>query len=346
MRDEGDGMTRRRLLLAALAASRPAAAQSVAPPLLDRGFGRVTQIVEGVYATLADPGKGPQCASNGGIVAGRDAVLIVEGHMEPAGAALEIEAARMVSKAPVRGAIDTHFHLDHTFGNRAYAEQKISILAHEKVAGLMQERYVAVQGADKAPLLAPHEQKLARARDAVDKERKQADLEKFKWMYGVIDGTRIALPTESLRTTDLPKRIDLGGLSAVIEFCPGHTETDLLIQVPERNVVFAGDLLFYRSYPVSVDANMLAWRKALDRLSHYGSRIRFVPGHGPVCGQETVREQAALFDHLREHAGKMRRAGVTVEEAERRYVVPKPFESFRISSWGWTIGAAMQSLYS
>ena len=36
--------------------------------------------------------------------AGRDAVLIVEGHMQPAGAALEIEVARMMSKAAVRGA--------------------------------------------------------------------------------------------------------------------------------------------------------------------------------------------------------------------------------------------------
>ena len=47
---------------------------------------------------------------------GRNAVLIVEGHMQPAGAA-----------------VVTHFHLGHTFGNLGYAEQRIPILAHEKV---------------------------------------------------------------------------------------------------------------------------------------------------------------------------------------------------------------------
>src|SRR5215510_14400307 len=164
-------MTRRELLVAL-------AARAVAAPVLDRGFGRVTQIAEGVYATLADPAKGTQCASNGGIIVGRDAVLIVEGHMEPAGAALEVEAARMVSKAPIRGAIDTHFHLDHTFGNAAYAEQKIPIIAHEKVVALMKERYVAIKGADKAPLLAPAERKVASAHDATEKARRQEDLEK------------------------------------------------------------------------------------------------------------------------------------------------------------------------
>lgn len=332
-------MTRRDLLLGL-------AARAMAAPVLDRGFGRVTQIAEGVYATIADGSKGPQCASNGGVIAGRDAVLIVEGHMEPAGAALEIEAARMVSKAPVRGAVDTHFHLDHTFGNAAYAEKKIRIIAHEKSATLMQERYAAIKGTDKAPLIAPWEQKLARALDATEKARRQVDLEKIKWMYAAIDATPIALPTELLRTADLPKRIDLGGLSATIEFCPGHTVTDLLIHVPERDVVFAGDLLFYRAYPVSVDADMKVWRKALDRLARYGSRVQFIPGHGPVCGQDTVREQIALFDDLQAHAEKMKREGASVEEAERRYVVPKQFQDFRVTAWGWTIGPALASLYS
>jgi hypothetical protein len=68
-----------------------------------------------VYVTIADSSKGSQSASNGGVLAGRDAVLIIEGHMEPVGAALEIEVARMVSKAAARGAVDTHFHLDHTY---------------------------------------------------------------------------------------------------------------------------------------------------------------------------------------------------------------------------------------
>ena len=132
----------------------------------------------------------------------------------------------------------------------------------------------------------------------------------------------------------------------MVEFCPGHTITDLLIHVPERDVVFAGDLLFYRAYPVSVDADMRAWRNALDRLARYGSGVQFVPGHGPVCGQDNVREQIALFDNLRAHAEKMKREGASPEEAERRYIVPKQFQSFRLTAWGWTIGPAMHSLLS
>jgi cyclase len=337
-------MDRRQFLWSALAAT--AAAQQREPaPVLDRGFARVIQIAPNVYATIADPSKGMQCASNGGIIAGRDAVLIVEGHLQPAGAAFEIEVARMIGKVPVRAAIDTHYHFDHTFGNSAYAQESIPIIAHYKTAGLIKERYIALKGVDKAPLLAALEQKAASAADAVDKTRKLEDLEQFKLMYTAIDSTTITLPTELLQDTEFPKRIDLGGLTCVIEFHPGHTPTDLIVRIPERDIIFTGDVLFYRSYPIAIDADMIAWRKILDQLSRSGRRTQFVPGHGPVCGLETVREQMAIMDHLRAHAEKMLRIGATAEEAARRYVVPRAFQSYRQFGWGWRVGAAMENFY-
>ncbi|MBI3698712.1 MAG: MBL fold metallo-hydrolase [Acidobacteria bacterium] len=339
-------LDRRQFLLAALASPALAARQRDTAPLLDRGFARVTQFAPGVYVTIADSAKGPQCASNGGVLAGRDRVLIIEGHMQPAGAALEIEVARMVSKAAVRGAVDTHFHLDHTFGNIAYAEQRIPILAHEKVTTLMKEQYAALKGADKAPLLAPHEKKLAQAADGTDKKRKEVDLATWKWMYDAIDAGTLAYPNELLATADLPKRIDLGGMTAVIEFHPGHTATDVIVRVPEHDLVFAGDLLFNHSYPVALDADMIAWRKVLDRFAGYSRRTRFVPGHGAVCGRETVAHQSALFDDLRAHAEKMIRAGASVDEAERRYAVPQRFQGYGLHSWDFTVGAAMRSYFT
>ena len=85
---------RRQFLMAGLAGSVLVAQQRERPALRDRGFGRVTELASGLYVTIADRSKGPQCGSNGGVIAGRESVLIVEGHMEPAGAALEIEVAR------------------------------------------------------------------------------------------------------------------------------------------------------------------------------------------------------------------------------------------------------------
>jgi cyclase len=273
-------------------------------------------------------------------------VLIVEGHFRPAAAALEIEAARAISKAPIRGAIDTHYHLDHTFGNSGYAEQHIPILGHERVPILMKERYAALKGVDKSPQVARLEHKIAETLDAARKQHLESDLRATKWMNDGIDAVTLAYPTETFAAQDLPKKIDLGGLTAVIEFHLGHTPTDLIVKVPERDVVFTGDLLFEHKYPVSIDADMMAWRKVLDVFARYPRRTKFVPGHGPVCGIEVVREQQDVFDDLRAHAGKMKKDGATVEEATRRYVVPQRFRDLEIFAWGWTIGAAVESFFA
>jgi len=338
-------LSRRQFCSVAFTAPALAAQSAPPPPLIDRGFGRVSKLAEGVYVTIANPEKGPQCLSNGGIIVGRERILLVEGHFQAAGAALEVEAARTISKAPILAAINTHYHLDHTFGNRGYAERHIAIMAHESAPGLMKERYAALQGADKAPLLASAQRKIDEAADPREKKHLQSDLGADQWMYGAIDSTTLAYPTELLTSEQLPKRIELGGIDAVIESHPGHTPTDLIIRIPDRDIVFTGDLLFYGAYPVAFDADMMACRKILDIFLSYSPKTRFIPGHGPVCGMEVVRQQIDLMDDLRAHAEKMIHAGIALDEAKRSYTIPARFREFGVTSWNWTIGAAVESYY-
>ena len=315
-------------------------------PRFDRGFASASEIVPGVYATIADNTKGPQCMSNGGVIAGKNSVLIVEGHFQPAGAALELEIAKAISGAPIRAAIDTHYHLDHTFGNGGYADAKVPILALDRVAELMKERYSSAMEVDRAALLSPYERKLAAATDDRSKERRQQDLGAKTWMVDSIRSARLVYPTETLRPADLPKRLDLGGVVAVLEEHPAHTPADLIVRLPEHDLVFTGDLLFNRIYPVCIDADLVALTKVLEMFASYPRRTRFVPGHGPICGIETVLEQKALVDHLRSHGESMMRAGVGLEEAIDRYDVPKRFQDYSILSWDFTVGAAIRSLYA
>lgn len=337
---------RRRFLMAALGAPAIAFAQESPGPILDRGFGRTTRIEDGVYVTIADGSKGAGCLSNGAVIVGRDAVLIVEGHFQPEGAQLEIDVARMVSKAPIRAAINTHYHLDHTFGNIAYQRAKIPIMAHERAPALMKERYAALQNVDKAPQLAALAKKAADATDPVVKKRYSSDLGAMTWMYEAIDKVTLAYPTELLSSKNLPRTIDLGGISVVLEHQVGHTPTDIVVRIPRYDIVFTGDLLFENAYPVAFDSNMISWRKVLDTFAGYSRGTRFVPGHGAMCGMEVVREFADLIDDLHSHSEKMVQAGAGVAEATSRYSVPTRFEKFGIFSWDWTIGGAMRSYYA
>jgi len=81
-------------------------------------------------------------------------------------------------------------------------------------------------------------------------------------------------------------------------------------------------------------------------MAGYGRGAQFVPGHGPICGIEVVREFADLIDDLHDHSEKMIHAGARVEEATRRYAVPPRFEKFGMFSWDWAIGGAMRNYYA
>src|SRR6267154_26002 len=89
-------------------------------PIVDKGFASVRKVGEGLYATISDPSKGYQTLCNGGFLAGKDGALTIEGFGSAAGASFQMDALRLVSQVPVKGALDTHYHFDHSMGNGFY----------------------------------------------------------------------------------------------------------------------------------------------------------------------------------------------------------------------------------
>jgi glyoxylase-like metal-dependent hydrolase (beta-lactamase superfamily II) len=359
---EGGGITRRAFVtgttlagaawvvgryatVAAWAGTATQAGQAPAAPLVDRGFASARKIAEGVYGVISDPSKGPDTLCNGGFVFGKEAALAWEGYASPKGAAFQMEALRMVTKVPVKAAIDSHYHFDHSMGNAQYATLGIPVWAHEKVVPLIVERYVAIQNRSKAAWLAPAETHLRDAISEADKQHAEGDLGTLKFLAGLIDNTVIALPNRSLAPSELPMKMDLGGLEVVMETYPGHTPGDLILRVPAADVVFTGDLLFNRSYPVTFDADVAGWLKTLDVFSRYGKKTVFVPGHGPVCGQEGIDLLKSVFADLAEHARQMARMGVPLREAQARYDVPERFKDLGVFAWGLCIDQAVAQFY-
>src|SRR5262245_43300904 len=156
-------------------------------PILEKPFARATKEGEGLYITLANPEGGPQCLSNGGVLAGRDAMLLIEGHMQPAGAQFELELAKLVSNRPIRGAVNTHFHPDHAFGDSAYAAAKVPIIAQDTTPALIKSKYEALKGADRTALLRPYQDRIAAASTDIAVRRAKNDLGAMQWMFAAID---------------------------------------------------------------------------------------------------------------------------------------------------------------
>src|SRR2546427_2281607 len=76
-------------------------------PIVDKGFASVRKIGNGLYATISDPSKGNTTICNGGVLAGKDGALLVEGFTTPAGGGLPKEPVRIGNPGAVKGARGT-----------------------------------------------------------------------------------------------------------------------------------------------------------------------------------------------------------------------------------------------
>src|SRR5258706_6421341 len=317
-------------------------------PLVDKGFASVSKVGEGLYATISDPSKGFQTVCNGGFLAGKDGALLIEGFISVAGAAFQMDALRMVSQVPVKGALDTHYHYDHSTGNSFFGANGIPLWAHANAGKRIVERYGALQGADKAAFLGPLEKAVKEAKTETARKRREEYLGHVTTVFNVANSTILALPNHPIDPAKLPMKVDLGGVTAVIESYPGQSGTEVVLRVPEQNVVYAGDLLFSNMYPVTFDtqATVSGWRQTLKTFASWNKDTLFVPGHGPICGQEGIALLRALFDDIEEQAQKMHKAGVPAAEAADLYVVPEKYKNVAIFAWDFSIAPTITKLYT
>jgi glyoxylase-like metal-dependent hydrolase (beta-lactamase superfamily II) len=332
--------------LPALAQSLTSDPRIAQTPVADKGFASVRKIGDGVYATITDRSKGLQARCNGGILAGRDGALLIEGFQTTIGSSFQLEALRMVTQAPIRAAINTHWHFDHSLGNSVYAGAGTPIWAHKDAASRMMEHYPKWQAEDLATFLAPWEERVREAKTDSQREHAKTDVEGVTGMFVPVSQSVLALPNHPLDPAKMPIKVDLGGLTAVIEAFIGHTDTDLIIRVPDQNIIFTGDLLVNGQYPVNINGYPTPWRATLAKFATFDKNTLFVPGHGQIFGQEGVAFNRAMFDDIAEQAEKLYKAGVPVEEAVERYVVPDKYKGLRQFSWGFAISRTIEQLYA
>ena len=336
------------LPMPALAAELAGDSRVSQTPLVDKGFASVRKIGDGLYATISDPSKGFQTVCNGGFLVGKDGALLIEGFISVAGAAFQMDALRMVSQVPVKGALDTHYHYDHSMGNAFFGANGIPLWAHANTAKRIVESYGAMQGADKAVFLSPLEKAIKEAKTETARKHREDYLAHVTNVFNIANSSVLALPNHPIDPAKLSMKMDLGGLTAVIESYPGHSGTDIIVRVPEQNVVYTGDLLFSGMYPVTFDtgATVFGWRQTLKTFASWDKDTVFVPGHGPICGQEGVALSRALFDDIEDQAQKMHKAGVPAADAADLYVVPEKYKNVAIFAWDFSISPTITKLYA
>jgi glyoxylase-like metal-dependent hydrolase (beta-lactamase superfamily II) len=98
------------------------AAQERFPVVAREAWGRIEKVDDGIWAMVSTPLQDRTTLCNGGIIAGRSGVLVVEAYGSDAGARwMAAQAKALTGRAPTHVLV-THYHSDHTTGLRGAFE--------------------------------------------------------------------------------------------------------------------------------------------------------------------------------------------------------------------------------
>jgi glyoxylase-like metal-dependent hydrolase (beta-lactamase superfamily II) len=236
---------------------------------------------------------------NIGVVLGDDAALVIDTRSTHAQAREIVADLRRLTSSPVTVVVDTHGHFDHAYGNHVF--RPAPIWGHERCVAFMGRTGEA-----------------RRARIASENPEIAADLVEV-----VIDP-----PDKTFSETAY---VEVGGRRVELRFLGrGHTDHDIVVDVRDAGVLFAGDLLENGAVPSFGDAYPLDWPETASRVAELAFGV-VVPGHGDQGGPAFADEQAVALAALALLARQVRDGELTIEEGVARTPFPAyPAEDVRM----------------
>lgn len=269
-------------VLAREMAERPTGYQG--PNLSPAGLKLGAQRLAGdLYALMANiPPK-----DNNGVIAGREAALVVDAGITPEVSAQIQQLAGQLTDRPVRYLANTTYHGDHTFGNAAFPPEVIIVSSRVNKQNMTDLGY----------------EKRIRSGNMYGDERLLDAVTRWRAPEVVFDSFA---------------EIDIGGRAVQLwHFGPGNGPGDTVVYVPDARTAWTGNYLCHAGVahmllqggPQPYLASLRAMREALPELE------TIVPGHGPMGdGRAAISTLGEYLARLDEEVAAAVAAGRTLEE--------------------------------
>jgi glyoxylase-like metal-dependent hydrolase (beta-lactamase superfamily II) len=291
------------------------ATEEPAPPVLN---GTPTEVAEDVY--VVPDGRVP-LVPNVGIVLGKRDALVVDTAMGPRnGAAVRRLAEELAGERPLLLTI-THFHPEHGYGAQAFLPG--ATIAYNRA----QRDELAQKGQ-------PYLEMFRTFGPGVAEQLEGVELVEPHVVYeGELD-------------------LDLGGRAAQLRtWGLAHTRGDQVVFLPEDRVLFTGDLVENRFFPIfpyfppeDADVDGSRWISVLENLERLEPAI-VVPGHGEVGDAGLIAAARECLTALRSETQRLAAEGQSADEIAAAL---EPEFQARYPDWGqpeW-VGFGVRSFHA
>jgi len=163
------------------------------------------------------------------------------------------EKMKKIDNLPISYVVNTHVHDDHWLGNSYYKELGVKIIGSSEFSS---ETKV----------------ELTRMQKRISPQAYKKTIQVFPTIF-----------------VDDEKVLNINGKKVYIKSVnkKAHTNSDLLIYIPDEKIVFVGDLVFNDRLPSIRDGDLSGWLKSLDEVRAMDVKY-IVGGHGKIVDRTSI----------------------------------------------------------
>jgi len=250
---------------------------------------RPVEVSEGVFAYIQPDGS--WWINNMGLLVGRTHTVAIDTTSTVARTQAFKDWIGTVATSPVTTVVNTHHHGDHTNGNFMF--ERATIVGHHDARRLnVDEGKAGIQRLQNAGVFA-----------GPDGGPEWGEIEPAPPFLTFRDGI-------DLYVDDL--RCEVRHLGS-----PAHTTNDAVVWIPERRVLFAGDLLFNGGTPFLLMGSVVGAIEVVESLRQFDAET-VVPGHGEVCTPALIDDVLAYLRFVQDLAVEGHAAGISPLDLARQ----------------------------
>ncbi len=234
---------------------------------------KTTKVAGSVYMLEGSGG-------NIGVLIGNDGVILVDDQFAPLADKIK-KAVASISDKPIRFIVNTHFHGDHSDGNKVFGGEGAIIVAHEN----------------------------ARKRLATD------------YFFTAFKQEQKAMSYEGLPKITFSQSLSFnmnGETVQVIHVKDAHTDGDVAIYFKESNVLHTGDAFVRYGLPFiddqgggTIDGMINGAEQMLKMIN---DETKIIPGHGQISSKKDLQDYKNMLQTVRNRVADGIKAGKTMDQ--------------------------------
>lgn len=269
------------------------------------------KLAEGVYAYYSSEAKdketqGFAVATSGGFIIGNKGVLMIDTMLNQR---LNSQVQALISKEtdlPIRYAVNTSFHGDHSYGNM-YLPETTTIIQHEQAKQYIDTHF-------------------------------EGDTQFMMQNFGMGRGIEEIKPTAAdiLVSKGDTLTLDLGGKTVqLIDFGFAQTGGDLFVWEPESKVMWAGNpiITIKPSLPWLLDGHLVETLETLQKVYDFlPADAQIVPGHGSVMQREDIQWHIDYLATIKKQVQAALVEGLTLKQTVEK-VEMEEFGGYALFGW-------------